>query len=275
MNVGFVVVLRRCFLIGALVAVIGQLYLMTREHPSREIMAIQLHSYLDGPESGTARRPMRDEVHKIAYAIAYVPDSSPFEEGINFDAAAVLAHSIYLHSIRNNASFYDYKLYALVSNNANDEVEAATKQLQTIGYEVLRKDNPVVLRNVQDKELYKRYQKRPLALDHFIKLYAYTLTNHPIVVLLSPDSFVTKPMDDLFDVMIYGDIRARRGVSREKYSTMSNASHWPKNVEAAFVRNWADNRPGRKPGYLDGFLAVKPNKVTFDHIVRTIQTTCT
>lgn len=67
-----------------------------------------------------------------------------------------------------------------------------------------------------------------------MKLEAYTLTDHPIVVHLDLDVVVLKPMDALFDMMM--------AESKEDYNTTDVPIMWPEfpvpeKVNAFFTRD--------------------------------------
>ena len=104
------------------------------------------------------------------------------------------------------------------------------------------------------------------AEKEFLKLYAYTLTDHPVVAHMDLDSIVLKPMDVLFDSMV----DKRNVASREKLQTMwiKNASALPPVIEGAFTRDYNLVEPGRRRphqiGVQGGFLVVRPDMDVFE-----------
>ena len=69
------------------------------------------------------------------------------------------------------------------------------------------KHPPVKPSEIRGEHLRKRIHKDGCCGEHeFIKLYAYTITGHPIVVHTDVDFMFYQPMDELFDAMLYIDI---------------------------------------------------------------------
>jgi hypothetical protein len=205
----------------------------------------------------------------VAYALSLIKcgDHQSNVPGM-LDAAAVLAHSVHTHSVRTGQSKYDYKLYAFVHTDA----QRCSQGLADLGFEILVRDTPFALADIQDETLRKIMPKAWCCGEkEFVKLYAYLLFQKPLVVHMDVDFLLTKPMDDLFNVMLLGGSSAR--LPREQYSFLNNASYWPVDIQAAMTRDWGQARPGRKPGFQAGFLVIKPSQKAFDEIVETIKTT--
>jgi len=96
----------------------------------------------------------------------------------------------------------------------------------------------------------------------FLKLYAYTLTDFPVVVHLDIDSLILQPFDDLFDSMIDGD--------NGKLPMMHNKTV-PENIEAFYTKDYNMIGPGHKhPGVQGGFIVIKPNLDYFEEYRQTI-----
>ncbi|GKY99674.1 hypothetical protein MPSEU_000921400 [Mayamaea pseudoterrestris] len=228
----------------------------------------------------------------IAYAISLIQcgDHQSNAAGMT-DAAAVLAHSIHQHSSRNkhntknsqltaSGGRYDYKLYAIVHEQAVE----CSQLLENIGYQRIIVPAPFQLDDINDLVL-RRTMRNAWCCGHneFVKLHAYNITDHPLVVHLDVDFLMTKPMDDLFDLMLH-NVRhdyandtilenMRRNVPRETNSWVNPPNHWPENIQAAFTRDWPQMRPGRRPGFQAGFIVLKPNETMFHDIVHTILNT--
>jgi hypothetical protein len=95
-------------------------------------------------------------------------------------------------------------------------------------------------------------------------LYAYTLLQHPIVVHVDIDFAFFKPMDELFDAMLYNN---RLSEVRTQYPVR----HWPANIEAFITRDYPQLIPGDDRSLFQaGFMVVKPNKKVFDEIIAII-----
>ena len=144
------------------------------------------------------------------------------------DGAAILGHSIHLSSIRGTSSGsnygdggtssnitrsrsdYDYKLYAFVHTESVDEECQDT--LSQLGYTVIVKDSiPFNISQIQDDTLREliNSKKSCCGSKEYMKLYSYTLLEHPIVVHLDIDTIVLQPLDKVFDAMLNTMDRSR------------------------------------------------------------------
>jgi hypothetical protein len=142
---------------------------------------------------------------KIAYAIS-VTSCHPSNSTSVLDGAAVLGHSIHLASARvNNKTRYDYALYAFVHVDA----KSCAPILTQLGYTVLLKEGPPFrVEDIQNKELQRQIElKGCCGSKEFLKLYAYSLVDHPIVVHFDTDVAVLQPLDELFDTMLGNEYR--------------------------------------------------------------------
>ena len=148
---------------------------------------------------------------KIAYAIS-VTSCHPNSTSV-LDGAAVLGHSIHLASARvNKNSRYDYALYAFVHVDA----KSCAPILKQLGYTVLLKEGPPFsVEDIQNEQLQRQIElKGCCGSKEFLKLYAYSLVEHPIVVHFDTDAAVLQPLDQLFDTML-GDEYSRRQLPSE------------------------------------------------------------
>jgi lipopolysaccharide biosynthesis glycosyltransferase len=121
--------------------------------------------------------------------------SDPITEG-----AAVLKHSIHRASIHGNSGGqYDYALYAIYHPSAAE----CALPLQALDFTMLKRETPVAVADIQGDFLRSKIEANGCCGEkELIKLEAYTLTQHEIIVHLDLDVLVLKPMDDLFDVML-------------------------------------------------------------------------
>jgi len=177
------------------------------------------------------------------------------------DGAAVLAHSIRLASAANPASGsrFDYQMYAIVHPVAEDCAPLAG--LRKLGYEVLIRDVPVKVEDIEGEYLRTKVVDNGCCGEkEFIKLEAYTLVQHPIVVHLDLDTLVLRAMDEIFDVMLDGP-SSNVVVPTHAGAPLSTA----KNVDAYFTRDYNMVRPGRPHvGVQGGFLVLRPSIETYD-----------
>jgi len=105
----------------------------------------------------------------------------------------------------------------------------------------------------------------------FIKLYAYDLTDHPLVVHLDLDFMMVKPMDILFDAMLSQGTNNPQRKSLLKSLWDRVELQYPEQnrsvfslaqrnfINAAVTRDYPDIGPGRIPGFQAGFIVLRPN----------------
>ena len=158
--------------------------------------------------------------------------SDPITEG-----AAVLKHSIHLASIHGNmGGRYDYKIYAIYHPDGT----SCAMPLKDLGYELLRRDTPVAVADIQGEFLREHIEKNGCCGEkELVKLEAYTLIDHPIVVHLDLDVLVLKPMDAIFDWMMF-DLHNEDGV--DTFDASNVPIMWPEEdrphqVNAFFTRD--------------------------------------
>jgi hypothetical protein len=153
----------------------------------------------------------------IAYAVTITGcGSDPVSEG-----AAVLKHAIHLVSSQGNkGGRYNYKMYAIY----HPDGEACALPLQDLGYTLLKRDTPVAVKDIQGDYLREKIEKNGCCGEkELVKLEAYTLIQHPIVVHLDLDVLIMKPMDALFDWMLVEPQQ-----SLVHYDTTGIPIMWPK-----------------------------------------------
>lgn len=196
-----------------------------------------------------------------------------FGAGIT-DGAAVLKHSIHLNSIQNyqqSRSLYDYKMYALVHPEAEF---CARPTLEPLGYEILLRDVPVPLEEIEGEFLREKVANNGCCGEkEFVKLHAYTLLEHPAVVHLDLDTLVLKPMDRLFDVIIDGP--PRDGGNGGIEVAFGDPLVFPGSsgqIDAYFTRDYNMAHAGNKHvGVQGGFLVLRPSQSTYDEFVSIIR----
>mmetsp|Transcript_4309 Transcript_4309/g.6308 ORF Transcript_4309/g.6308 Transcript_4309/m.6308 type:complete len:520 (-) Transcript_4309:207-1766(-) len=241
----------------------------------------------------------------IAYAISLTSCSAT---PTLVDGAAMLGHSIHLNSVRNTntatgkpPSGYDYKLYALfhtsiieedsnskASGNVDDNECASI--LQKLGYEVVVVDIPVPLDEIQNDFLRERLPQNGCCGEkEFIKLWAYTLDDHPFVVHLDLDTIILRPMDEIFDFGLHGkpittstkfvfdtpidgsdnnkgieNEEAKKDVIMWDKEEQSSGHNWS-TINAFFTRDYNMRPAGKRPvGVQGGFLILRPSKQIFE-----------
>jgi hypothetical protein len=197
-----------------------------------------------------------------------------FGAGIT-DGAAVLKHSIHMNSIQNadSGSKYDYKMYALVHPEAE---HCARPTLEPLGYEILIRDVPVPLDQIEGEYLRERVSSNGCCGEkEFVKLHAYNLVDHPAVVHLDLDTLVMKPMDNLFDVMIDGVPKdGSNGGIPVAFGDpiVSSDASGSKQIDAFFTRDYNMAHRGMKHvGVQGGFLVLRPSISTYKEFASIIR----
>ena len=209
-----------------------------------------------------------------------------FGAGI-IDGAAVLKHSIHLNSIRadtaaitkgattsgssiSRRSKYDYQMYALVHPEAE---HCARSQLQPLGYTILIRNTPVPLHEIKGDYLRERVPNNGCCGDkEFVKLHAYTLVEHPVVVHLDLDTLVMKPMDDIFDLMIDGTTTGEKKID-VAFNDPIDTSPQHATINAFFTRDYNMANHGMKHvGVQGGFLVLRPDRKVYEEFQEIIRT---
>jgi len=212
--------------------------------------------------------PQQSTPVRIAYAISITHCN--LKKSLDYikvtDGPAVLAHSIHLNSVQHaeSKSKYDYQLYAFVHPEATN----CSTYLSDYNYTVKVLDTPFDVSMIK-KEIYKERIQREEAgcckEKEFLKLYSYTLQQHPIVVHLDADCLILKPLDNLFDAMLLPD--------EEEKHLGTNIVQWPKDqmvkrrIHSFFTRDYPMGNPTMKVehfGVQGGFWIVRPNLTAFE-----------
>lgn len=187
--------------------------------------------------------------------IAYAVSISSCTARSLIDGAAVLKHSI--HTATKKSESYDYRMYAFV----HPEAESCGRQLANLGYEIVVRDILVPVDDIQGEYLKSRITQNGCCGEkELIKLEAFTLTNHPLVVHLDLDTILLKPLDNLFDFML------NRPTNRSNVGIMwpYKKRPVPNYIEATFTRDYNIAAPKRRYKPIQGGLLVfRPSLETY------------
>ncbi len=285
---GFVILLIPSITIGYFYLLSSTIHAAGKDY-NRSDVSVSDSDNVDGGNNirgGTVESLGKQPIATVGYAVTVsgCPSNNDsrgdFGAGIA-DGAAILQHSIHLNSIRNyptSQSLFDYKMYALVHVEAES---CARSALEPLGYDILIRDVPVPLKEIEGKYLREKVPDNGCCGEkEFVKLYAYTLTQHPVVVHLDLDTLVLKPMDKLFDVMINGPPKDGSNGGIEvafddplMISTATAISGNEKNtIHAFFTRDYNMAHPGMKHvGVQGGFLVLRPSFDAFNEFVSIIR----
>ncbi|KAL7479831.1 hypothetical protein ACHAW6_005553 [Cyclotella cf. meneghiniana] len=230
-----------------------------------------------GQQQTQKQKEPRKAKATIAYAVSltscgHVSTASHGSGGHSSDpnlheGAAVLAHSIHLSSVRHasSGSHYDYKLMVFVHHDAVE----CSHVFSDLGYEVLVRPTPFNVTDIRGQFLREHIVKSGCCGEkEYLKLYAYTLMEYPVVVHLDLDSLILKPLDDLFDAMLEGPTVSSAG----RIPVMFNHP-LPQNnpIDAFFTRDYNMVNPGHKHvGIQGGFLVIRPSMEAFHNYVEVV-----
>ena len=172
------------------------------------------------------------------------------------DGSAILKHSIHLSSYPiHYKSKYAYKMYAFIHTSATD----CAPTFEELGYDVLIRETPINATDIVEGFYREHVVKSGCCGDkEFLKLYAYTLTDHQIVVHFDLDSIMLQPFDHLYDAMLKAE------ETKPDIPVMFGES-LVERIDAYFTRDYNMVQVGHKyPGIQGGFLVVRPNMEYFE-----------
>jgi hypothetical protein len=146
-------------------------------------------------------------------------------------------------------------MYALVHPSA----ESCGRKLESLGYKIILRDVPVKLEEIQGEALRSKIQDNGCCGEkELVKLEAFTLTQHPIVVHMDIDTIMLKPFDNLFDLML------GKTTNTSRVGLMWPEKHVPEFIEAAFTRDYNIAPPKRKYKPIQGGLLIfRPSMTTY------------
>ena len=170
--------------------------------------------------------------------------------------AAVLRHSVELAHAK---SKYDFQMYALIHPSAKE----CASTIKKVGYTTLIRNTPFDADDIQGKFLREHIDGASCCgRKEYIKLYAYTLIQHPVAVVLDLDSLILQPLDNLFDALLNKPIQDDLPIHNKDNDGKMNMH----NIEAFYTRDYNMVNPGGEEyaGVQGGFLMVKPNEKAFE-----------
>ena len=189
----------------------------------------------------------------------------PFTEG-----AAVLKYSIDLTSASSSSSQsggkYDYEFYIMYHPDALQCV----LPLQDLGFHLLERPTPVNVSDIQGDILRERIENNGCCGEReLIKLEAYRLTQHPVVIHLDLDVLVLKPMDPIIDLMLHPT-----SITQEQKDVImwwKNQTRIPNDIQLLYTKDYNVVAPKRKDKpFQGGFFVIKPSLETYNRMVQTV-----
>jgi hypothetical protein len=198
-----------------------------------------------------------NSTNKIGFAVtitncgADVAIQFPITEG-----AAVLSYSIHRASIHGNqGGRYDYELYAIYHPDA----EPCAETLRDFGFTLIKRDTPVQVKDIEGDFLREKIANNGCCGEkELIKLEAYTLTQHDVMVVLDLDALVLQPMDAIFDLMLQRTTPPTDHLQRKNEPL-------PPEISIIYTIDYAMVSPGRKLKPIQGgFLVLRPNQTVYE-----------
>ena len=212
----------------------------------------------------------------IAHAVSLIKCSKGPSVAGFLDAAAVLRHSIHRNSVHYTGgsggtdnstsaeprSRYSYKMYAIVHTSCTDHASV----LEKLGYTILVRDHPIKKDDIKGKWLRDHIEAENCCDSaEFIKLHAYNLGDHPVAVHWDMDVAVLRPLDDLYDVLVYPPGHPVHEAAKGKIRRQHPDEPWPERVDAFLTRDITSAKPWeRVTGVQGGFLVARPSSAAFE-----------
>lgn len=140
--------------------------------------------------------------------------------------------------------------------------------LKRLGYIPLVRDTPVNISDIPKTSWYRHHVEGEncCGSKEFIKLYAYTLTDYPVVVHWDLDVAVLQPLDDLFDAMIF-PASSKEGRAARRNLAIQQPYHQklPEQIDAFFTRDITSARPWEEITAIQGgFVVARPSMEHFE-----------
>jgi hypothetical protein len=201
-----------------------------------------------------------DQTTKIGVAVTITSCEGSF---FITEGAAVLQHSIRRASIHGSlGGKYDYDLYAIYHPDA----ELCAQTIQDLGYTLLKRDTPVKVDDIKGDFLRERIRTNGCCGEkELIKLEAFTLTQHPIVVLLDLDTLILNPLDPIFDLMLHS-------IEPPSDHMMWKDKPIPDNITMAYTNDYNMVSPRRKVKPAQGgFLVLRPSLTVYQEFVAVVR----
>ncbi|KAL7579878.1 hypothetical protein ACA910_004888 [Epithemia clementina (nom. ined.)] len=220
---------------------------------------------------------------RIAHAVSLITCHKESSVKGFLDAMIILRHSIHQNSIHRfedetsmassfssktrsrKRSKYSYQMYAILHKDGGCLPHVPL--MRRLGYIPLVKDTPVNISEIPESSWYKHHVEGEncCGSKEFIKLYAYTLIDHPVVVHWDLDVLVIQPMDDLYDTMLYPATSEEGQAARQRLAIQKPYHQkLPSTIDAFFTRDITSARPWEKiTAVQGGFLVARPSLESF------------
>lgn len=186
------------------------------------------------------------------------------ESDLFIDGAAVMKYSLEKQS-RNANSKFNYKSYIFYHPSA----KKCALPLKDLGFTLLERQTPVRVEEIEGDDLRERIVGSGCCGEkELIKLEAFRLTEHPVVIQLDLDVIINKPMDDVLDFMINPEPYKKSPAMLAKIPIMWPQNEIPDDISLIFTKDYNVVAPKRhdKP-YQGGFFVIKPSLQTYNEFL--------
>jgi hypothetical protein len=212
----------------------------------------------------------------VAYVVTITGCGTPMRDEEPFpiaEGAAVLQHSIH----RQSSAYYNYQMYALYHPDAF----TCAQTLEPLGYQLLERNVLVSVEDIQGEFLRTHIAKNGCCGEkELLKLEAYTLVQHDLVVLLDLDTLLLQPLDLLFDILLQRtdvsfsteQLKHLFMVHDEQEEELTRKLLKSGNLQVMHTLDYAMVPPSRKiKPFQGGFVILKPNRAVYDKFVQIVQ----
>jgi hypothetical protein len=219
------------------------------------------HSQSNEPATVTHTAPLNNSKPiVIAHAVSLITCHKAARVKGFLDAFIILRHSIHQNSVHVHPnSKYSYQMYVIIHQDGGCAEYA--DHLRRLGYIPIIKPTPVDISQLPEG-YYKSHVENEncCGSKEFIKLYAYTLTDHPIVVHWDLDTAVLQPMDDLYDAMLFDKDSPEGQAARSRLALQRPLTVLPDRIEAFITRDVTSAAPWEKVQAVQGgFVVARSN----------------
>jgi hypothetical protein len=229
--------------------------------PTRALPGEPIQAMIIQPTRALPGEPIR-----IAHVISLITCKKASRVKGFLDALVVLRHSIHQNSVHaTTRSKYSYQMYAVVHPDGGCDQHVPL--LRRLGYTPIVRQTPVNITEITEDSWYRKHveSENCCGSKEFIKLYAYTLTEHPIVVHWDLDVAVLQPLDDLFDAMLYDKSSPQGKTARQRLQLQHKQVPLPDRIDAFFTRDVTSAAPWETVQAVQGgFLVARPSVKHFE-----------
>jgi len=194
----------------------------------------------------------------VAHAVSLITCQKASRVAGFRDALVVLRHAVH----KTHRGDFGYQMVAIVNGDDANCVQQK-ELLHQLGYVTLFRSIPVQLDEIRN-EWYRDHVVNENCCGHFefIKLYAYTLEEYPVVVHWDIDALPLQNMDVLYHVLLDGGRLDKHHLQRPQ----------PVKSSVMFTKDITSAQPWeRVQAVQGGFVVAKPNRKHFEEMLEIVR----